>query len=284
MVDPDTEETVMDLKTFLDTPPWDWPTDAGRTFWRILADPRASESDRLVAGELAGNLTVINNDLADMLLTITGSADESEQLRARAAISLGPILEQADMDGFEDPDDVPITEATFHNIQNSLEKVYRDKSTPKDVRRRILEASVRAPQIWHQDAIRHAYSSGDKDWVLTAVFSMRWVRGFDDQILQALKSEDPEINYQAVIAAGNWELDGAWSHIIELVHDAHCSKPLMLAAIAALSYIRPVEARNILEDLAESDDEEIAEAVREAMAVIEGPTGEEGDQEDEWVN
>jgi hypothetical protein len=47
------------------------------------------------------------------------------------------------------------------------------------------------------------------------VFSMRWVRGFDDQILKALKSEDPEINYQAVIAAGNWELDGAWRHIVE---------------------------------------------------------------------
>jgi len=284
MVDSDTEETALDLKTFLDTPPWDWPTDAGSTFGRILADQRASDSDRLVAAELAGDFTVINNDLADTLLTIAGSADEPEQLRASAAISLGPILEQADIEGFEDPDDLPITEATFRNIQNSLEKVYRDQTTPKYVRRRILEASARAPQTWHQDAIRRAYSSGDRDWMLTAVFSMRWVRGFDDQILQALKSEDPEINYQAVIGAGNWELDGAWPHIVELVHDAHCSKPLLLAAISALSCIRPAEARNILEDLAESDDEEIAEAVSEAMAAIEGPTGEEDDEEDEWVN
>ena len=274
----------MDLKAFLDTPPWDWPRDAGKTFWRILADPRASESDRLVAAELAGDFTVINNDLADMLLTIAGSADEPEQLRAKAAVSLGPILEQADTDGFDDPDDVPITEDRFHNIQDSLEKIYRDKSTPKEVRRRILEASVRAPQTWHQDAIRHAYSSRDKEWVLTAVFSMRWVRGFDDRILQALRSEDPEIHYQAVIAAGNWELDGAWPHIVELVNDARSPKPLLLAAIGALSGIRPAEARDILEGLAESDDEEIAEAVSEAMAAVEDPTGEEGDEEDEWVN
>lgn len=284
IVDRDTEETVMDLKAFLDTPPWDWPRDAGRTFWRILADQRASESDRLVAAELAGDFTVINNDLADMLLTIAGSADEPEQLRAKAAVSLGPILEQADTDGFDDPDDVPITEDRFHNIQDSLEKIYRDKSTPKEVRRRILEASVRAPQTWHQDAIRHAYSSRDKEWVLTAVFSMRWVRGFDDQILQALRSEDPEIHYQAVIAAGNWELDGAWPHIVELVNDAQSPKPLLLAAIGALSGIRPAEARDILEGLAESDDEEIAEAVTEAIAAVEDPTGEEGDEEDEWVN
>jgi hypothetical protein len=288
MVGRGTEETVMDLKAYLDTPPWDWPRDAGRTFWRILADHRASESDRLIAAELAGDFTVINNDLADMLLTIAGSADEPEQLRARAAISLGPMLEQADTDGFDDPDDVPITEGTFHNIQDSLGKVYRDKSTPKEVRRRILEASVRAPQPWHLDAIWHAYSSGDKEWVLTAVFSMRWVRGFDNQILQALKSEDPEIHYEAVIASGNWELEGAWPHIVELVNDAHSSKPLLLAAIGALSSIHPAEARDILLDLAESDDEEIADAVTEAMAAAEDPTDEEDDDEDddedEWVN
>ena len=113
---------------------------------------------------------------------------------------------------------------------------------------------------------------------------MRWVRGFDDQILEALNSKDPEINYQAVIAAGNWGLDRAWPHIVELVNDADSSKPLLLAAIGALSSIRPAEAPDILEDLAESDDEEIVEAVSEAMAAAEDPTGEEDDEEDEWVN
>lgn len=277
----------MNLKTLLDTPPWDWPRDAGRMLWRILVDPRAPETDRLVAAELAGDLTVINDDLAATLLTIAGSADEAEQLRARATISLGPVLEQADTDGFEDPDDVPITERTFHNIQDSLEKLYRDNSTPKEVRRRSLEASVRAPQTWHQDAIRHAYSSGDKEWMLTAVFSMRWVRGFDDQILLALKSGDPEIQYEAVNAAGNWELDAAWSHIVELLNDAHSPKPLLLAAIGAVGSIRPAEAREILVDLADSDDEEIAEAIDEAMAAAKVSTDEEDeedDEEDEWVN
>jgi hypothetical protein len=215
----------MDLKTLLDTPPWDWPTDAGQMFRKILIDPRADESDRLVAAELAGDFIVINDDLADALLAVVGNADEPERLRAKAAISLGPILEQADMDGFEDPDDVPITERTFRNIQDSLEKIYLDNSTPKEVRRRILEASVRAPKTWHQDAIRYAYSSGDKKWMLTAVFSMRWVRGFENQIMAALKSADPEIQCEAVKAAGNWELDAAWYHIVELVNDAHTPKP-----------------------------------------------------------
>ena len=274
----------MDLKTLVDTPPWDWPRDAGRTFQKILIDRRANESDRLVAAELAGDLTVINDDLAHTLLTVVCSADEPDQLRARAAISLGPVLEQADTDGFEDPDDVPITERTFRNILDSMEKLYLDNSIPKEVRRRILEASVRAPETWHQDAIRNAYSSGDKEWMLTAVFSMRWVRGFDDQILLALKGVDLEIHYEAVNAAGNWELDAAWSHIVELVNDAHTPKPLLLAAIGAVSSIRPAEAREILVDLGDSDDEEIAEAANEAMVEAEAASGEEDDEEEEWIN
>jgi len=194
-------------------------------------------------------------------------------------------LEQADTDGFEDPDDVPITEPSFRNIQDSMKKLYLDNSTPKEVRRRILEASVRAPETWHLDAVKNAYSSGDKEWALTAVFSMRWVRGFDDQILQALKSDDPEIHLEAVHAAGNWELDAAWSHVVELINNTHTPKPLLLAAISAVGSIRPAEAGEILVDLADSDDEEIAEAADEAMAESELDSGEEeDDEEDGWIN
>ena len=274
----------MDLKTLLDTPPWDWPRDARRMFRKILIDQRATESDRLAAAELAGDFTVINDDLADALLAVVCSADEPVQLRAKAAISLGPVLEQVDTDGFEDPDEVSITECTFRNIQDSFQKLYLDNNTPKEVRRRVLEASVRATETWHQDAIRHAYSSGDKEWMLTAVFSMCWVRGFDDQILVALKSATPEIHIEAVKAAGNWELDAAWSHIVELIDDAHTPKHLLRAAIGAAGSIRPAEARKILADLADSDDEEIAEAAEEAMAMVEVASDEEDDDEDEWIN
>jgi hypothetical protein len=270
----------VDLKTLLDTPPWDWPSDAGKVFQKILNDRLAQESDRLMAAELAGDSTVINDDLADALMTIVRDPEEPEKLRTRAAISLGAVLELADMDGFEDPDDVPIFERTFRNIQGTLHRLYLDKSNPKEVRRRILEASVRAPRDWHQNAIMAAYSSGDKDWMLTAVFSMRWVRGFDNQILEALKSADSEIHYQAVNAAGNWELGAAWPHIIALLNDAGIPKPLLLAAIGAASSIRPQEAGEILMDLAASDDEEIAEAADEAIAMSEPMSDEEDDEDD----
>ena len=117
---------------------------------------------------------------------------------------------------------------------------------------------------------------------------MRWVRGFDDQIMEALESADPEIHYEAVEAAGNWGLAPAWPHMVALVQDPDTPKDLLLAAIGAVANIRPAEARNILQDLADSDDEEIAETADEAIGMAEITAEEEDDEEEEdgaeWIN
>src|SRR5438309_7988020 len=170
----------MNLEVLRDTPPWEWPANAGKTFLAILQNERAGKSERLLAAELAGDVTVMNDELAHALLSILRRGDQPAPLRAQAAISLGPSLEQAEWDEFELPDEVPISEETFGEINDSLHELYMDTGIPKLVRRRILEASVRAPQDWHPDAIRAAYASDDPDWKLTAVFGMRYVRGFDD--------------------------------------------------------------------------------------------------------
>jgi hypothetical protein len=270
----------MDVKALRDIPPWDWPEGAGQMFLDILRDGQAAESDRLLAAELAGDFTVITDELVDALLAILRSGSESEELRGKAVLSLGPILEHADMHGFEDADDVPIAERTFHRIQESLRKLCMDAGVPKDVRRRILEASVRAPQTWHQDAVRAAYASDDEAWRLTGVFCMRFVRGFDEQILEALDSRNPDMHYEAVCAAGTWEVDAAWPHITALVTSRGTDKTLLLAAIEAVARIRPREAAEILNDLTDSDDEGIVDAVFEARAMAGGPSDED-DEDDE---
>lgn len=257
----------MDLKMLKKTPPWDWPEEADKMLLEILTKDCVDASDRLLAAELAGDYTVINDELVDALLSILQGDDTSEQLRGKAAISLGPVLDHADTYGFDDPDDVPISEETFRKIQELLRRLYRDAALPKHVRRRILEASVRAPQNWHADAIRAAYASGDEDWRLTAVFSMRWVRGFDSQILEALESTNEDIHYQAVHAAANWEVDAAWPHVSGLVSTPGTEKPLLLAAIGAAAGIRPQEAAMLLLKLADSDDEDVVDAAHEAMAM-----------------
>jgi uncharacterized protein (UPF0147 family) len=68
----------------------------------------------------------------------------------------------------EDPEEGPITEPTFRQIQSTLQILYQDPRVPQEVRRRVLEASIRAPQPWHTDALREAYARGDPEWKLTA--------------------------------------------------------------------------------------------------------------------
>jgi hypothetical protein len=271
----------MDLKTLNETPPWEWPEDAGRILLDILRDQRIVGPDRLLAAELAGEFTVINDELADALLSIVQSDGETEELRAHAVISLGPALDFADTEGFDDPEDLLVTEKMFHRIQESLRKLYRDAKISKEVRRRILEAAVCAPEDWHQEAVRAAYSTDDEDWKLTAVFCMRYVRGFDDQILEALESKNPEIHCEAVCAAGNWGVEGAWPHIAALVKSKTTDKPLLLAAIEAVPGIRPHGVRKTLGHLLKSKDEDIVEAVHEAIAMGDGLAALEDAEDDD---
>ena len=272
---------AMDLKTLKDTPPWDWPKGADKRFLSILLDKKAGPSDRLLAAELASDYTVMNDELARAFLDILSDVHETETLRGQAAISFGPVLEQADTDGFEDPCDVPITEKTFGKIQEALSRLYMDGDVPKEVRRRVLEASVRAPQGWHENAVREAYADKDEAWKLTAVFCMRYIPGFEAQILESLKSKNPDIHYQAVCAAGNWEVAAAWPHISKLLASKKTEKSLLLAAIEAVAGIRPEEAEEVLGNFVDSEDEDIVEAAYETMAMAGVVWEEDYDEDDD---
>jgi hypothetical protein len=268
----------MDLKTLRETPPWEWPKGAGKMFLAILRDPHADAADRLLAAGLAGDFTVINDALAAALLSILGSATEPAELRARAAISLGPAIEQADIEEFDDPDAVPISQKMFRTIKQSLRGLFLDTGVPELVRRSVLEAAVRAPQDWHTGAIRDAWSNSGQEWKRTAVFCMGHVRGFDQQILEALKNSDPGSHYHAVRAAGTWEVEAAWPHVAALAK-SDTNKPLRLAAIEALGTLCPLDSVEVLANLADSEDEDVAEAASEAMSMAEGMLDDEDDDE-----
>jgi len=110
---------------------------------------------------------------------------------------------------------------------------------------------------------------------------MRFIPGFDDEILEALDSKNPEIRYEAVVAAGNWELAAAWPHVASLINSRETDKPLLLAAIEAVATIRPREAAQVLADLADSYDEDIVDTVEEAIAMADGLSAADEDEEDD---
>jgi hypothetical protein len=260
----------MDLKTLQNTPPWEWPEQTDMMLLEILKKGSPDAPDRLLAVELSGDSTVINDALAKALLAVVQNDREKDEVRGMAAIALGPALEHADMMGFEDEDDVVLSEGLFRDIQQTLRELFAKGELPEVVRRRVLEGSVRAPQSWHHEAVCTAYGSDNENWRLTAVFCMQYIAGFETEILQSLKSDDEMIHYQAVVAAGNWEMDEAWDHVAKLARTNSTDKDLRIAAIEAMATIRPQASGAILGDLMNSKDEEIADAASEALMMAEG--------------
>lgn len=270
----------MSLNALKDLPPWEWPAEAGKMLLNVLRDDRAEQADLLLAEELAADLVVINDELVEALLAVLRNGEKSEVIRGTAAIALGPVLEHVDTLDLEDRSDAPITDATFHGIQESLRTLYRDVGVPENVRRGVLEASVRATEDWHEKAVRTAFASDDEGWRLTAVFCMRFVRGFEAEILTALHSANPDIHYEAVLAAGTWGVDAAWPHVVALIRSDDTSKAMLLAAIDAVVGLRPHQTAEVLADLVDSDDEDIAEAVEEAMVMAQA-LDEDADADDD---
>lgn len=264
----------MNIRLLADAAPWEWPVNAGDLLKQTLRN--GVPSDREIAAVLSGELVVMDDEIAELLLGIVSNSAESDEMRARAAIALGPVLEQSDIEGFDDPfleeigEKPPITEESFKKIKSTLHDLYKDESVPKRVRRDMLEASVRADADWHTEAICTAYAGADNDWKLTAVFAMRYVPGFEEEILQSLNSSNEEIHYQAIEAAGAREVHEAWQHIQKLLASQTTPRRLLLAAIRAAPYISPDEAGPALVDLSSSTDEEIAETAMEAMNEAEG--------------
>lgn len=266
----------MRLEHLEELPPWEWPPGVKREVMAVLSDERADEAERVSAARLAGDITVVDDEVVEQLLTILDRGDFSDELRAVAALAVGPVLELANIDGFEPvegmeelDDHVPISESTFRRIDVALRKLYMDGGVPKEVRRRILEASVRAPQDWHPDAIRAAYKSREREWRQTAVFAMRWVDGFEAEILESLESRDPAVRYEAVCAAGNWGIEAAWPHVTPLLDVPSVNKATLLAAIEAVASIRPKDAPGVLSELLDAEDEDVAEAALEAVSLID---------------
>jgi hypothetical protein len=288
-----TQAKKWELQMLLDTPPDEWPTDSPQMFRAVLANPAASHADKLIAAELAGEYIAIDDESANVLMGILGSATEPEDLRARAAISLGPALEGCDIGEFDDPHaPPPISEEVFEKIKRLLHLLYHEDSVPKLVQRRILEASVRAEEKWHAQAVRRAYNSKDAEWVLTAVFCMKYVNGFEKEIEEALRSTDPEVHLQAVEAAGAQEVDEAWEHVYSLLENADTTpKSLLIAAIGAVANIRQdTPSLEILNHLVDSEDIDVSDAADDALAMAGAYTPFDEDDLDAhgdasgWIN
>ena len=265
-------------------PCWEWPENAADALQRALE--QGTTDDRLRAAKLAGELVVMNDELAATLLGIVQERDLATELRARAAIACGPALEDSFTIGYDeslDPrfDHRVLSEATFQRMLDVLRAVFEDSETPGDVRRACLEAAVRAPQDWQTQAVEQARTSSDHSWRVTAVFCMGHLVGFDDALLEALDSADPDVLREAVRAAGQSALDPAGPRLLALAGSADTDRATRLEAVGALAYVPSEAAEELLQTLTRSLDQELAGAAQDALSElralnIEPESGDDG--------
>ena len=106
------KEGTIDPSFLADIPPWEWPDGTDTFLLAALRDQRMDPEERLIAAELAGDYTVVNDEIFDPLLAIVADGEETEEIRAKAAIAMGATLEHGAVEEFDDPDDCPISEQT----------------------------------------------------------------------------------------------------------------------------------------------------------------------------
>lgn len=260
----------------------DWPPGSDRLILEALRSH--DDRDRHIALGLAGETLVMNDAIADALIAILESRDVAPDDRGTAAIALGPTLEECDTLDYEDElCPPPISQAKFSEVRAALQRVWRDGANHELVRRRAIEASVRAPEGWHEKAIREAFDKADSAWRLTAVFCAGYVCGFTNEVVDALDSKDHDLVLEAVRAADNQGMQLAGPALLSFASAPQTPRPIREAAIEALGHVDIPGRRRVLEELTIGRDAELADIAQFALAEMHdfAPAEEWDDADDE---
>lgn len=221
---------------------------------------------------------MVDDHLARELLRFARDPAREDEERGRALIVLGPALEECSYE--EAPDgtleapppgteswwELPLSSAGYREVTEELRRIYHDGSLPKLVRRRALEAAVRAPRDWHREAAATAWRSDDPEWRLTAVFAMGHLEGFEDEIGEAFGDEQSLLRQEAMLAAGRGPSGETLAgELLGVAADREAPRDDRLAAIEALAELQPDGAFEVLDELIADPDPEVAEAAEAAL-------------------
>jgi HEAT repeat protein len=229
--------------------------DFGLLFRVCLNDQ--SEQVRLKAIE--GLLECEEASLVDPFVRMLRQ-DPAEMVRAAAAISLGRFALQAELEELDDRRTKLLIDALLQTINDAKEDV--------DVRRRAIEALAYLGIEGVHEIIEVAYSDDDERMRASALFAMG--RSCDTSwggiVLSELDALEPEMRYEAARAAGELKLRKAAPGLIRLLEDP--DREVQEGAIWALGQIGGLQAKRALEQIAESEDDVLQEAVVEALAEL----------------
>lgn len=188
--------------------------------------------------------------------------DPDPVVRASAATALGMFVYLGELEEIR---------RDIHDLVVSDLLDEYEAGTDALVRRRVLESlgfssNERIPAL-----IQAAFDSNSSDWMASALFAMgrsadnRW----EPAVLSSLDHPTPDVQLEAVRAAGLLELGTARQHLIDLLtreEEVEVDEDVVDAAIWALSQIGGEGVRETLEELLEkTEDEEQASYIEDAL-------------------
>lgn len=199
----------------------------------------------------------------------------SEDVRARAAISLGPALELWEMER-DDPFPMEGEEFTLdpklaEEIHAGLLAIVRDEEEPKLVRRRALEAAVRCISDEHDRLIRRFWIDPDPEWRLTAIFAMGEYTFYEKDILAAVENDElaPVLRAEAFRSAAKLDLKKISRLAKKIAGDASQPEELRAGALKAYASLAPIKSQDLLERIAEEEEGDLQELARTLLDLLE---------------
>ncbi len=197
--------------------------------------------------------------LTDALLGLL-TDDSDAGVRAEAALALGRVVLQSELEGVRQP----LAEA----VDAQLLEVYADESEEPEVRGRALESLGARNDAWVRNLIEEAYGSSVRRLRISALNAMG--RSCDEAWLPALytelESEDGEVRYEAAVAIGAIAAEESATRLLSLLEDEDAE--VQEAAITALGEIGGGLAKEALTELAGGGDEPVREAAAEALEAL----------------
>jgi HEAT repeat protein len=183
--------------------------------------------------------------------------DPDPLVRAAAASGLGRYVYLGELE--------ELPEAQVRRVEDNLLAVISGDDE-LEVRRRALEALAYSDRPQVAELIRSAYTSNETKLRVSAVFAMGRTADaeWESQVLEEMKSSEPEMRFEAVRAAGELELTEAAQELADLTDDE--DQQVREAAIWSLGQVGGEVARETLTQLLEqADDEDMQDFIEEAM-------------------
>jgi len=199
-------------------------------------------------------------------LLFLSSKDPDETTRATSAAVLGKYVLLGELETIR----ADLYEQIVKHLISIVEGIDHAR-----VKQRALESLGYSSQPSIPGLIQNAYLSNDPGWVTSALCAMG--RSADDawaaQVDKMLSSPDPDVQFEAVRAAGELELTGSREKLLAALDDGVDDEEIRLALIWSLSQIGGDEVKEKLDELLNdaTDDDEV-EWIEKAIDNLEFST------------